>query len=231
VEGPAYILVHSPVVGPTTWRPVADVLEAQGRRATIPSLQGVEDSTPPHWRWCADRLVEAIGAEAGPVVLIGHSGAGPLLPIVGTEISGDVRSYVFVDATIPERMGSTPIVPAELLEPLEALAVDGRVPKWSRWWDDEEAMRGLVPDDAIRERLEEELPSLPLTYFREAVPVPEGWPDAACGYLLFSAAYEPVAREAESRGWPTRHLPGEHLHMVVDPEAVAGAIVDLAEQG
>jgi hypothetical protein len=229
VDDPVYLLVHSPVVGPLSWSRVAEVLERKGRRTAVPSLLGVQDSPPPHWRWCADRLVDAVGREETALVLVGHSGAGPLLPIVGTEVAVDVRAYVFVDATIPERTGSTPLIPAELLQVLEALAVDGTVPKWSRWWDDQDAMRGLVPDEALRARLEDELPSLPLTYFKESIPVPEGWPDAACGYLRFSAVYERDEREAASRGWRTQNVPGEHFHTVVDPEAVASAIVDLAE--
>jgi hypothetical protein len=33
-------------------------------------------------------------------------------------------------------------------------------------------------------------------------PVPEDWPEAPCGYLRLSAAYDQEARQARSRGWP-----------------------------
>jgi hypothetical protein len=34
------------------------------------------------------------------------------------------------------------------------------------------------------------------------VPVPEDWPDAPCGYLQLSSAWDQQARQAELRGWP-----------------------------
>ncbi|MGI8330002.1 hypothetical protein ACRYCC_08545 [Actinomadura scrupuli] len=34
------------------------------------------------------------------------------------------------------------------------------------------------------------------------VPVPEDWPEAPCGYLQLSTAYDQEARQAGLRGWP-----------------------------
>jgi hypothetical protein len=42
--------------------------------------------------------------------------------------------------------------------------------------------------------------------------------------------YQAPAREAASRGWPVRELPGEHLHMLVRPADVATAIIGLAAE-
>jgi hypothetical protein len=36
----------------------------------------------------------------------------------------------------------------------------------------------------------------------QEVPVPEDWPDAPCGYLHLSTAYDQEARQARLRGWP-----------------------------
>ena len=36
-----------------------------------------------------------------------------------------------------------------------------------------------------------------------------------------------MADEARARGWPVVHIPGEHLHQIVDPPAVATALLDL----
>jgi len=220
------VLVHSPLVGPTTWDPVARALVERGRQVALPSLLGMEDSPAPFWRWAVDRLLHSLASEEGPLTLVAHSGAGPLLPIVGAEADREISSYVFVDATIPAPTGSTPVVPAEFLPSLEALVERGRLPRWSQWWD-EGTMRALVPDDGLRRRLEEEMPSLPMAYFSEAIPVPTRWPDAPCAYILFSEAYEPVAADARFRGWPTRRIAGEHLHIVVDPESVAQALIEM----
>lgn len=159
-------------------------------------------------------------------MLVGHSGAGLLLPIVGRDAASKVVAYVFVDAALPARAGSTPVVPAEFVADLEARAEKGRLPVWSRWWP-EDVMRTLLPDDSTRRPFEAELPSLPVSFVRESVPVPRGWPDASCAYLQFSSVYEPAAQDAASRGWRTARSPGEHLHMMVDPEAVAEALVRL----
>jgi hypothetical protein len=74
-----------------------------------------------------------------------------------------------------------------------------------------------------------EEPRLPLDYYSERVPAPAGWADRPCGYLMFSPGYQKEAGLARSRGCgPVRTLPGEHLHQIVDPGAVSGAVLDLA---
>jgi len=71
----------------------------------------------------------------------------------------------------------------------------------------------------------EEQPRLPLSYYEQAVPVPDGWDEHPCGYVIFGEAYESTAEEAAARGWPVRRLPGHHLHQIVDPAAVTDALL------
>jgi hypothetical protein len=87
----------------------------------------------------------------------------------------------------------------------------------------------LVP--VTREAITGEQPRLPLAYCEEQVPVPAGWQDHRCAYLLFGPPYDAQAREARRRGFHVRCLPGEHLHQVVDPGGVARALLGLAEGG
>jgi hypothetical protein len=49
------VLIHSPLVGPTTWSPVARELERRARAVVAPSLLGVADVPPPQWRHCVSR--------------------------------------------------------------------------------------------------------------------------------------------------------------------------------
>jgi hypothetical protein len=70
-----------------------------------------------------------------------------------------------------------------------------------------------------------EQPRLPLRYYEQRVPVPEGWDARPCGYLRLSLAYEATARDARDRGWEVDTIHGEHLHQVVDPAAVADRVV------
>src|SRR6266566_869405 len=67
-----------------------------------------------------------------------------------------------------------------------------------------------------------------LEYYLEHIPVPGGWDQGPCGYLLFSQAYEGQAADARGRGWQMRALPGEHLHQVVDPSGVTQGLIELA---
>jgi hypothetical protein len=227
VQNNAFVLVHSPLVGPRTWARVAEALTAQGRRAIVPSLRLADVAHQPYWSQFVDQVIEAVDSELQAVTLVGHSGAGPLLPVIGEQLPMEIDCYVFVDATIPAPTGSTRIVPPAFMDALRDLAKNGRVPKWSSWWG-EDAMRSLLPDDDLRRQIEEELPSLPLAYFEEAVPTPPWWPEGRCSYVRFSEAYQGAATDAESREWPVVRLAGGHLHMLVDPLAVAHALLTLA---
>ena len=222
------VLIHSPLVGPGTWMPVARELEGRGRQAVVPSLVGVADASPPQWRHYPEAVRAATGDIAGPIVLVGHSGAGPLLPAIADAIAGDVAALIFVDASLPPTAGEAPPVPPPLLEQLRELASDGVLPPWPTWLG-EEALRGLVPDDRLRGALEQEMPRLPLAYFEASIPVPAGWDDLPCGYLLFATdPYGPSAADARSRGWPVGKLRGaHHLTLVTDPAAVVEELLAL----
>lgn len=227
----AYVLVHSPLVGPATWSGVAGALGRSGRTAYTPSLLGIAGAEPPRWRWAVEAVASAIPATRDELVLVGHSGSGLLLPAIGAALGGRVAAYVFAEAALPPRSGETPVVPEWLLDQVRALATDGRVKPWSEWWE-EGAMQQLVPDEEVRRAIERELPSLPLAYFEEErIPVPGGWDRVPVSYLYFSEAYEADAAEAATRGYATDKIDGGHLHAAVEPEHVGARIVELAEAG
>src|ERR671937_737858 len=102
---PVFVLVHSPLVGPATWTPVARELERRGRQAVVPSLFGVATAQPPRWRFCVDAVRAAAGDVRRPVVLVGHSGAGPLLAAIAGALGPTVSRLSFVDAGLPARSG------------------------------------------------------------------------------------------------------------------------------
>ncbi|MEV6206930.1 hypothetical protein [Kitasatospora sp. NPDC051914] len=86
----------------------------------------------------------------------------------------------------------------------------------------------MFPDPQLRRTVTEEQPALPLSYYEQRIPVPAGWDDHPCSYLLFGPPYEDVAAEARDRGWRVAHLPGAHLHQIVDPAGTARLVVGLA---
>jgi hypothetical protein len=59
---PVFVLIHSPLVGPTSWSPVGQKLERRGRDAVVPSLLGVAEAPPPQW-WHVPDAVQAATAQ------------------------------------------------------------------------------------------------------------------------------------------------------------------------
>jgi pimeloyl-ACP methyl ester carboxylesterase len=228
-QPPAVVLVHSPFLGPASLRPLADTLEARGRPTVLPDLRVTVAAPPVHARLIgsfADALGEA--EVAGPVVLVGHSGAGPLLPGFADAVDHPVAALVFLDAGLPTPGQSwRDTVPAELYASMRDRARDGLLPRWPEWFDPDPLPR-VVPDTVLRARIAEEAPEVPLAFLKEARPSVQ-WTGPA-GYLRLSAAYDRDAATARKLGWPVRRLESHHLAAATEPEAVAGALLDLLSE-
>jgi pimeloyl-ACP methyl ester carboxylesterase len=225
---PVFVLIHSPLVGPTTWSRVADELERRGRERVVPSLLGVAEADVPQWRRVTEVVRAATARTPNPIVLVGHSGGGLLLPAITSALTAEVAGVVFVDSFLPPPTGNMPLAPPALMDQLGALATDGVLPPWSSWFA-EDAMRELVPDDRLRTALEDEMPRLPLSYFKSSVPLPDGWDALPCAYLLLAGEpYGGSAADARGRGWPVAEISGaQHLALVTDPIAVTDALLKL----
>lgn len=221
-DGDVFVLVHSPVTGPSTWRWVASELTDRGHRVMIPAIRRPITSAT---AFAAAVAAEVMTEGAERPVLVGHSGAGPLLPQLAERVSA--ARLVFVDADVPPDTGYADLMPVQYLEPLRALAVDGVLPKWSEWFGSD-TMRELVPDEAKRAVVSAELPELPLSYFEEPVPVPPRWAAVGGGFVLLSEAYDAAAAAAAARGWPVERQMGAHLDLVTRPAEVAAAILRVA---
>jgi Alpha/beta hydrolase family len=165
------------------------------------------------------------------VVLVGHSGACPLLPAIGTAIDGTISAYVLVDGDLPLAPGSggsridllREASPA-LADQLDALlAVGGSFPTWG-----DQNLVEEIPDQRLRARVVAEVRPQPRQFWTEALPAIPGWPDAPCGYLELSPHYASASARAREQGWQYRHLHGGHFEMLVRPAEVADAILELA---
>jgi hypothetical protein len=193
-------------------------------------MLGFASSGPPFvsaYLEAAERSLESVATDR-PVILAGHSNAGLFLPAIAASLAPRRVSLVFADASIPEPEGpAAPVAPAEFLGDLRGMAVDGVLPRWSDWWPAED-LSALYPDSETRALVGAEEPNLPLVFYEETVPIPSSWAERPCAYLLFSAGYEAEAQRARDYGWPLRAVRGEHLHMLVDPHGVAGALEELA---
>jgi pimeloyl-ACP methyl ester carboxylesterase len=192
----------------------------------VPSLLGAAGGPPRRWQDCVEAVRDAVGTLSNRIVLVGHSGGGLLLPTIAAAVAGPLSRLIFVDSGVPASTGETPLARPSRLDHLRTLAVGGTLPPWSTWWG-EEAMRDLVPDEALRAALTREMPSLPLSYFEQRVPTPAGWERLPCAYLLLSDAYKDAAAEARARGWRVEEIGAQHLHIAVAPEAVTDALIRL----
>ena len=209
------LLVPSPLLGPTTWRPVADVLVEEGYDARVVVL---------------DDLVAALsdGAADGRAVVVPHSNAGLHVPHLTTGL--DLEATVYVDAALPTGSGPTRLAPPAFREFLAGLAGDdGVLPPWTAWWPEDD-VAGLFPDASTRATVEAEQQRLPLSWFDREVPVPSGWAARPSAYLAFGMTYPAEVALARREAWPVTVVDGAHLHMLVDPEGVAAAVVDLVDR-
>ncbi len=228
-ESAAFVLVHSPLTGPDLWQPVAEALRARGAAAHIAALH--DDGAPgePFWARHARSAAQTVRAlpAGGLALLVGHSGAGALLPLVREAAGWPVAGYLFVDAGLPfagSRLEAIAAESAEFAAQLRvSLAAGERFPAWT-----DAQLSELLPDGARRGALLAGLRPRGLDFFAEPLPVPPHWPDAPCGYLYFSPPYAPALAAARARGWPARELSASHFHMLVDPDAVAEALLSLA---
>jgi pimeloyl-ACP methyl ester carboxylesterase len=224
-QRPVFVFVHSPLVGPLSFQPVADLLAAGGERVAVADLTGAMAGPPPYQPRIADAVAEAAEPAGAPTVLIGHSGAGPLLPGVAARLAVPVRALVYVDAGLPYPGHSWfETAPPDLVARLRGLTAGDRLPPWHTWFP-ADVLDTLLPEPALRERFTSQLGPLPLDYFREPTP-PQGWSGPA-GYLLLSEAYREDATRAAGAGVPVLERISHHLAMLTSPEVVAGAVRDL----
>ncbi len=219
------VLVHSPLVGPFTWSLVAKSLQAGGFDVLVPVLTDSGETPPPYWQQHAVSVQQALAAipPERPLVLVGHSGAGSLLPVLAQAARRPVTAYLFVDAGLPHP-GKTQL--EEMPEELRRLLAEGaRFPNWK-----DEDLREVLPDGRARQQLLAEVQPRPLTFFEEVLPEVSGWSETPGGYLLFTQGYRPYLEQAQRAGWPSRALPAGHFHMLVDPVSVAETLVELMAQ-
>jgi hypothetical protein len=224
---PAFVLVHSLLLGPLTWAPVAARLTTMGAVTVVPSLVGVTDADdPPFWPRVAAAVNDAVSdlPQGQPIVLVAHSNAGLLVPVLVQGTRRPVAGCLFVDASLPSRTGPTSAASPERLAYLRTTVTEGRLPRWTTWWDEDDVAL-LFPDSQTRSKVSAEQPRLPLSYYEQQFPVPAGWDHRPCGYLLFGPPYDRMAQQSRERGWDVDEVPGGHLHQLVDPDAVTARIV------
>lgn len=218
---PAFVLIHSPLVGLLTWQAVAATLREQGYTVFTPELADNPESTLPFWQ----QEVASVHIPASEVILVGHSGAGALLPAIGQHV--EVGGYLFVDAVLLFQPGTR----LDMLRQEDAafaaefeqyLQGGGRFPNWQ-----DEQLQALIADDDLRRALLADMRPRSLDFFSERIEVPADWHTRPCGYIQLSETYTPYADTAAARGWPVVRREGHHFEMLTKPDEIARLLVEM----
>lgn len=226
-----WLLIHSPLVGAATWTLVAAELRQRGQEVIIPDLTPALPGDGNH----ASRQAELVAAAIrhGPVVLVAHSGAGPLLPLIADRLGQQhvaVAASVFVDAGLPHPgQSALDVLPAPAAELLRRMTVEGWLPPWTSWWPPEQ-LRVMLPDEQLRNLMVDTCPRLPVSLFTEVLPGVSEDGLGVCSYVRLSSVYDPFADQAEQAGWPVRRLESHHLAVLTSPAEVADTLQDVADR-
>lgn len=225
-DRPGIALLHSPLVGPLCWQPLAELLRAQGYQVIVPGLVAAA-AAEDHQQSFIAAAIAAIGAEGtGRTALVGHSGAGPLLPAIA-EATGAV-GVIYVDARLPHPGKSwLDVAPVPLIAHLKSLAdKDGVLPRWSDWFEPD-VLDAAIPHTQLRLRFIDELPRLSYSYFERPTPTVV-W-DGPTAYLQLSPGCAAAADRAIAAGWPVQRLIDEHLAILTGPHRVHPPLTTLLD--
>lgn len=225
----AFVLVHSPFLGPASLRPLADELEATGVTTFIPDLRAAVTKEPVHERLVAEftRFIADL-SQPGELILVGHSGAGPLLPALAEMISPTFPALIYLDAELPTPgRALEDVAPVEQVEQLTALIRGSQLLPWHLWFD-ASMLFGLIPDDALRSSVFDEAPRVAAAIVAETRPT-ANW-NGPAGYLQLSPPYTEPAARAEQSGWPVKRINTHHLAAITQPETVAPMLLDITAE-
>jgi hypothetical protein len=213
------------------WGRLPDPLGDQGYGVVVINVD--DDDQPPYAeRFVTHTTLQILAADpAPPMIFVAHSGAGPLLPTITTSLTNAQRpassGYIFLDAGLP-RPGQPSRLDMLYEEDdglaagfLDSLRAGATFPVWTV--DD---LADIVPT-GDRLTLIASLRPRALDFFTEPLPALEGWPDAPCGYLRTSAAYDFWLRIAEAQGWPVVRRDLGHFPALANPEGTLLALVEL----
>jgi hypothetical protein len=212
------VVLPSPLLPARAYAPLTHALERRGWGVVVAEVPGLPRGPDP----VLAAFREAVSGHTDLVVA--HSNAGRYAVAVA-----GAAPVVYLDAALPPERGDATLAPDGLLDHLAGLADDdGLLPPWTRWWDDDD-LASVVPDPAVLAGIRAEEQRMPLAYFRSRLGAPDGWVTHPQAYLALGDTYAEETAFARRLGWPTGVLEGAlHLHHLVDPDAVADAVLDLA---
>lgn len=219
-----FVLIHSPLLGKLTWQGVAEQLQKEGYEALTPELTDNPHSNIPLWQ----QEVENLTLPTKKAILVGHSGAGALLPAIGEKMT--VQDYIFVDAVLlfksATRLELLYAEDAQFAQAFERhLQTGGQFPDWK-----DEQLQAFIPAAELRQKLLAEVRPRSLNFFTEQIEAPDSWDTKPCAYIQLSESYTSYAAQAEMRQWPVLRRSTHHFEMLTNPTDIAQLLIQMRKR-
>ncbi|MEP7217010.1 MAG: alpha/beta fold hydrolase [Anaerolineaceae bacterium] len=214
------VLVHSPLLGPGSWASVGDLMAALGWDVAVPELR--DNGRAPYWPQHVRSVISALRNGTSDVVLVAHSGAGPLLAAIAHQLGTRASALLFVDAGLPgDGLSRLQMLRAEVGDAFADsfqthLEAGGRYPEWR-----DRDLAPFIDARAMRATILASQRPRSLNFWTEAIAAPAGWAALPCGYLQLSDGYAMPAARAREMGWPVIERTTNHFALVTDGGTVA----------
>lgn len=230
MKKPSFMLINSPLLGRLTWSLVAGQLSEQGYQVFEHELIDDAQSALPFWKQEVENFDLVLKATDSETLMVGHSGAGALLPMLGQKLK--INGYIFVDAVLlfepASRLEMLAAENAEMAQAFEGhLRAGGHFPNWG-----DEQLQALIPDADLRQRLLTDVRPRTLPFFTERIEPPNDWDKSPlpCGYIRLSDSYTYYASQAEARGWPVLRRDSHHFAMLTEPSEIATMLIEIGQK-
>ncbi len=232
--GRAFVLVHGAWHGGWCWREVARGLRAAGHTVYTPTLTGLGErahlvSPAVNLSTHAEDVIRTIEAEElEDVVLVGHSYAGHVIPLVADSIRARLRQMIFLDAVVAR--DGQPFLPPEVGTARERLAIDGYLdpPPGLEFF-------GIPADHPLAPWVKRRITNHPLGTLRQVVQYrnggPAGLPKTYIRCLKRRVMTQPDPVEMQIKGqpeWNWRTIDTGHDAMVTAPGELTAMLLELA---
>jgi pimeloyl-ACP methyl ester carboxylesterase len=238
--GDHFVLIHGAWHGGWCWDGVIDALEKAGHTAEAPTMPGMapgDDRASVVFNDYVDAIAAVLRRQTEPVVLVGHSSAGFLLQAAAPKAPDRIKRLVFLNAfVLPDGACQFDLVPPEAAAGLTGAAnasPDKSVPVI------EDMVRGMLMGGDTKEAQDSLMAKMspqPLVIFTSKV---DTKPFAALNIpktVVFAredTSLPPGAFLGMAQGlgpFDLIEIPGGHELLVVQPEAIAAALIQAAEK-
>jgi pimeloyl-ACP methyl ester carboxylesterase len=229
-----FVLVHGAWHGGWCWRDIARGLRAAGHVVFTPTLTGLGErvhlaSPTVNLTTHADDVIQVFEAEElRDVILVGHSYAGHVIPLVADAIRGRIRQLVFLDAVVAR--DGQPFLAPEVGAARQRAAIEGYLdpPPGLEFF-------GIPADHPLAPWVRRRITNHPLPTLLQTVRYqnggPAGLPKTYIRCLRRRVMTQPDPVEVQLRGqpeWTWATIDTGHDAMVTAPQELTAMLLELA---